>query len=196
MSVTSSPEKSLPYLLFTTSKKTQGSAESFCFYLSLFRSIGGRGSHCETSLLLFHDMAWIPKTQHFCFSLAQRKAKICLAWDTWKVDLGSPKQISGADLNWEVDCIRRTYMQSKKGEGAHQCIISDCTASPDPSAPVKSTIQITLTDPSLFTEHFILEHASCESPWQLANSQQNIPCQMPIKLHITFLHQRGFISSL
>lgn len=75
-------------------------------------------------------------------------------------------------------------------------LISDCTASPDPSAPVKSTMQITLSDPSLFTEHFILEHASCESPWQLANSQQNIPCQMPIKLHITFLHQRGFISSL
>lgn len=76
-------------------------------------------------------------------------------------------------------------------------LISDCTASPDPGAPVKSIMQITLTDPSLFTERFILEHASCESPWQLANSQRNIPCQIkPIKLHITFPHQRGFISSL
>lgn len=87
-------------------------------------------------------------------------------------------------------------MQSKKGEDTHiSALISGCTASPDPGAPVKSTMQITLTDPSLFTEHFILKHVSCESPWQLANSQQNIPCQIkPIKLHITFLHQREALS--
>lgn len=111
--VTSSPEKSLPYLLFTTSKKTQESAESFCFYLSSFRSIEGTGSHCETSFLLFRDTAWIPKTQHFCFSFAQGKAKFCVAWDTRRADLGFCKQISSADLNWEVSRRRRTYMQGE-----------------------------------------------------------------------------------
>lgn len=113
------------------------------------------------------------------------------------MDLGFPRQTSSADLRLEVSQIRSTYTWGEGGEDTHHCTISDCTASLDlPDAPVKSTMQITLTDPILFTEHFILEHASCESPWQLANSQQNILWQMPIKLHTMFLHQRGFISSL
>lgn len=69
------------------------------FYLSSFGSTGGRGFHCETSILLFHDTG---KTKHFFFFLAQGKAKFCLAWDTWRADLGFPKQVSSAHLNWEV----------------------------------------------------------------------------------------------
>lgn len=66
----------LPREKLTTSplhdkQENTGVSRILCFYLSLFGSTGGRGFHCETSILLFHDTAWIPKTKHFFFSLEQ-----------------------------------------------------------------------------------------------------------------------------
>lgn len=78
------------------------------------------------------------------------------------MDLGFPRWPSSEGFKLEVSQIRRT--QGKGGEDTHHCTISDCTGSLDlPDVPAKSTMQITLTDLILFTEYFILEHASRES---------------------------------